>query len=454
MIKRTSIFVFVLCVLSVAWGGRVMAQPAAAPTQPAAAAPTENVSVTGDGNVSIDFRDADIRNVLQILSYKSGVNIVAGPEVTGTVSIQLRDVPWQQALDVILQTYGFAADRKGKIIVVTTVESLKKRREDATALAEQEPLETKTFILNFAKASEVIQSIDKMKSERGKVDFDQRTNTIIVTDVSKKMDLMDEVIKQLDTTTPLVLIEGKIVETTFTDQDNLGVDWVTKVTVSGAQRPSTWPFTTSSSNKYIKDAPFPAAQDTDFNYGTLNFNQMQAVFEALKTKSNTNILSNPRIVTVDNKPAQIVVGSQYPIPTYTFNEQQARLQVSGWEYKDIGIIFNVTPHVNKAGFVTLDVEPHITAILDFVTVENTSLPRLSNESSKTSVMVKDADTLVIGGLVKNQKTDTKHKIPLLGDIPLVGLAFQKSEVGDTKTDLLIFITPHIITPEIPKIPAQ
>lgn len=406
------------------------------------------VTVTEGGNVNLDFRDADIRNVLQVLSYKSGVNIVAGPEVTGLVTIQLRDVPWQQALDVILQTYGFASERKGKIIVVTTVENLKKIREDSTVLAEQEPLETRTFNINFGKAAEIIQSVEKMKSERGSIDFDQRTNMIIATDVPRKLDLMDEVIAQLDTTTPLVLIEAKIVETTFSDTDNLGVDWITQATVTGSQRPHSFPFTSHSDNKFVKSNNFPAAEDDAFSYGTLDFTQVQAVFEALKSKSDTNILSNPRIVTVDNKPAQITVGSQYPIPTYTYNEEQAKLQVSGWEYKDIGIIFNVTPHVNKAGFVTLDVEPKITAILDFVTVENTSLPRLSNESSKTIVMIKDKDTLVIGGLVKNQKTDTKKKVPLLGDIPLVGLAFQKSELTDTKTDLLIFITPHIITPEI------
>ena len=125
------------------------AQTAAAPAgSTPAPASEENVSMSSGGNVSLDFRDADIRNVLQILSYKSGVNIVAGPEVTGLVSIQLRDVPWQQALEVILQTYGFASEKKGKIMVVTTVENLKKIRENAVALAEQESLETRTFTIN------------------------------------------------------------------------------------------------------------------------------------------------------------------------------------------------------------------------------------------------------------------------------------------------------------------
>ena len=415
----------------------------------------ENVSISEAGLVSLDFREADIKNILKILSFKSGVNIVAGPEVTGVVTIQLSDVPWKQALEVILQSYGYAYEQKGNIILVTTVEKLKKQREDAMVLAEQVPLETKTFTLNFAKASEIISSVEKMKSNRGSVDFDERTNTLIVTDTPDKMELMGIVVESLDTTTPQVLIEAKIVETTLSNTDKMGIDWVAKVTIGGAERPITWPFTRASSNKYMRGENFPGpdttegSSNTEFTYGTLNFTQVQAVFELLRSRSDTNILSNPRIVTMDNQPAKIVVGSQYPIPTYTYNEDQARLQVSGWEYKDIGIIFDVTPSVNKAGFVTLAIEPKITAILDFVTVESTSLPRLSNESA-LKVMIKDGETLVIGGLLKDQTTDTRKKTPILGDIPILGLVFQKKEKSVTKQDLLIFLTPHIITPEIPE----
>ncbi|HLF17456.1 MAG TPA: type IV pilus secretin PilQ [Candidatus Omnitrophota bacterium] len=414
---------------------------------PQAATGEENISMSAEGYVSLDFREADIRNVFKILSFKSGVNIVAGPEVTGTVSIQLNNVPWKQALDVILQTYGYAYEQRGNIIIVTTVENLKKRREDAMVLAEQEPVETRTYTLNFGKASEIIASLEKMKSDRGSIDFDERTNTLIITDSTSKLDLMATVVETLDSTTPQVLIEAKIVETQFNDEENLGIDWIVQASARGALRPTTYPFTNHSSNKYLVD-DFVEPEDEDFTFGTLDFNQFQVVLEMLKTRSNTEILSSPRIVTVDNQTASITVGSQYPIPTYTYNEEQARLQVSGWEYMDIGIIFDVTPHVNDAGFVTIDVQPKITAILDFVTVENTSLPRLSNESAKTSVMVKDGDTLVIGGLVKTQTTETKKRTPFLGEIPILGYVFRKSEMTNEKTDLIIFITPHIITPEM------
>lgn len=406
----------------------------------------EDVSISQEGNVSLDFRDADIQNVLRILAYKSGVNIVAGPDVTGLVTIQLTSVPWKQALDVILQTYGYAYEQRGNIITVTTVENLKKRREDAVILSDQEPLDTKTFVLNYAKASDIIESIEKMKTERGSINYDERTNSLVVRDISSNVDLIAEVIKDLDTITPQVLIEAKIVETTLSNTEKLGIDWVTAATITGAKRPHIWPFTVDTANKYIP-TNIPSAGSSEFSYGTLNFSQLQAVLELLRSRTDTNILSNPRIVTLDNQTARIVVGSQYPIPQYTYNEEQARLQVSGWEYKDIGIIFEVTPHVNNAGYVSLELEPKVTEILDFVKVENTSLPRLSTEAAKTTVMIKDGETLVIAGLIKDQATDIKNKTPILGDIPILGLIFQKTSKTITKTDLLIFLTPHIISSE-------
>src|SRR3989338_3431006 len=140
-------------------------------------ATVEEQVVSAEGNVNLDFKDAELHNVLRVLSHKSGVNIVAGPEVKGVVTIQLKDVPWKRALEVILETYGYGHQQKENIIIVTTIENLKKRREDALVLAEQEPLITKTFILNYAKAKQVIASIDKLKTDRGHINFDDRTNS-------------------------------------------------------------------------------------------------------------------------------------------------------------------------------------------------------------------------------------------------------------------------------------
>jgi len=408
----------------------------------------KEVPVTQEGNVSFDFRDADIRNVFRILSFKSGVNIVAGPEVAGVVTIKLDDVPWQQALEVILETYGYAYEKKGNVISVTTIENLKQRRDNATLLAEQESLETRVFTLNFGKASEIIESVGKMKSERGSIDFDERTNAVIVTDIHDRVELIASVVETLDTTTPQVLIEAKIVETILSDNENLGIDWTTQASIGGASRPITYPFKTGNTDsRFATDMPVPTTVPT---YGTLSFTQFQAVLEILKTRTDTNILSNPRIVTLDNKEASIDVGVEYPLAKKFYNKETGAWELASWDKQKIGILLKVTPHVNSAGFVTLDINPKVTEILEIVTDSGSGseAPKTSIEEVKTQIVVKGGDTLVIAGLIKDKLTDTKRKVPFLGDIPVFGLLFQKSEKEVSKTDLIIFMTPHIITPEI------
>src|SRR3989338_6232079 len=416
--------------------------------QTAAVAPAvDEVPVTKEGNVSFDFRDADIRNVFRILSFKSGVNIVAGPEVTGVVTIKLDDVPWKQALDVILETYGYAYDQKGSIISVTTIENLKQRRENAMLLAEQEALMTELFTLNFGKASEIIDSISKMKSERGSIDFDERTISLIVTDIQSRLEKIEEVVKNLDTTTPHVLIEAKIVETNLDDTENLGIDWTLQASTAGAERPLSFPFKRGGTdNRFAGTVTTPSSDDVA--YGTLSFTEFQAVLEILKTRTDTNILSNPKIVTLDNQTAMIMVGTEHPIPAFGANTETGQLQTTGITYQNIGINFQVTPHINKAGFVTLELSPEVSEVTGTRSFQGIDVPLIATEQVKTQVMVKDGDTLVIAGLITDKVTDIKKKVPILGDIPIVGLVFQKTEKTTVKSDLIIFMTPHIITPKL------
>ncbi len=415
-------------------------------TAPVVPAPAAKVEPSDSGLVSLDFQDADIKNVLKVLAYKSGVNIVAGPDVTGLVTIQLTDVPWPKALDVILTTYGYAFDRKGNIITVTTIENLKKRRDDNQILQQQEPLVTKTFPLSFSKASDVVDSLAKIKSVRGSVNFDVRTNTLIVVDIQNNLDLMAEVVATLDSVTPQVLIEAKIVKTTVDDSDTLGIDWNSVISAAASQHAINFPFT-NATNKYIPAGG--TVSNNTFKYGTLDASTFSATLKMLSSRSNTKVLSNPRIVTLDNQPAKIVVGTQYPFAQYTYNTEQAKMQVSGWEYKDIGIVFEVTPHVNNARVITMDLHPRITNTDGNVTVEGTSVPKLTVEEALTKVMIEDGQTLVIAGLISDDLTKTTTKLPILGDIPLVGSLFKQKVDTKTKTELLIFLTPHIITAEMP-----
>jgi type IV pilus assembly protein PilQ len=330
--------------------------------------------------------------------------------------------------------------------MITTVEDLRKRREDAALLTEQEPLETQTYRLSFGRAEEVIASVDKMKSERGSVNYDERTNTIIATDTASRLKLIGDVVKKLDRTTPQVLIESKMVKKNFVDTENLGTTWTLGFTAQGAKRATTWPFSPSSENRYLQN-DFQGISDSNFSYGTLNASQVQAVFEALKTRSDTEVLSSPRIVTLDNKQAKIFVGTDYPIPNYQFNEETGLLQVNGFEWKEIGVVFEVTPHVNNDELVTLDVKPTVSSSGTPVTFENTSLPLISKEEASTSVMIRTGDTLVIAGLVQDTIVKTDKRVPWIAEIPIIGWPFRKKEFNDTKTDLLVFITPYILNSE-------
>ena len=467
MFKRASRLSLLMMVVAVpmAWA----AVPAAAPGGATASELAQANLPSQAGLVSLNFQDADIRNVLKVLAFKSGVNIVAAPDVTGVVNIELKDVPWQKALDVILSTYGYGFDRKGNIITVMTVENLKKYREDSLSMESQESLVSKTFSLSFGKAEDVMKIIDKMISKRGFINFDTRTNSVIVRDLESNLELISGVIKSLDSITPEVMIETKVIETDLNSNEALGIDWVLQANMSGAAQPTIFPFTEgkgffgsgqgspyfppASTNFSVAPVEGLATTTTPgFTYGTINASSLSATLQALSTHQNTRTLSNPRVVTLDNEKVTFNVGVQYPMPQYSFNSSTGQQQISGYTFTPIGINFEVTPHVNNAGWITLDLHPDISAIDQLVTLQQAQgtnppvqIPELSDRTIQTKVMVENGKTLVIAGLISDTKNVSKSKVPFLGDIPWLGKFFSSSNTTVAKTELLIFLTPHIIT---------
>ncbi|MFH1777901.1 MAG: type IV pilus secretin PilQ [Candidatus Omnitrophota bacterium] len=408
-----------------------------------------------EGNITVDFKDADIGNVLRILSLKGGVNIVSDPDIKGMITIRLTNVHWEKALDIICRTYAFAYERDSNIIRVTTQEKLG-----------QENLVTEVIPLSFSKASDVVTAISEMTSERGKIKYDERSNLVIVTDIPTNVYKIKQIIERLDTVTPQVMIETKIIETSLSSTEQFGINWQARLNINGSSISHTLPFQKNKSygdlgEKYI---PLPAAADaadfhggantpsfpfaaaSDFTFGTLSATDFSLVLEALLSRGKTQILSNPRITTLDNQPAKIHVGTEWPIGQYTYNEDVDRFVITGWEYKQYGILLEVTPTVNKDGYVTLSFKPEVSERTSDITFEGALVPVLSTQTVEAKVMVKDGETLVVGGLIKDKTVTTKTKVPFLGDIPLLGLLFtHKAETLERK-DLLIFITPHLIIP--------
>ncbi len=420
----------------------------------------EEISTTSPGNVTLDFKDADITNVLRILSYKSGINIVAGKDVTGPITIRLTDVPWEKALDVILRTYGYTYEREGNIIRVTTTENL-----------EKEELITEVFSLNYADAKDVPTSIEEMLSDRGSIKYDERANLVIVTDIPTNIYKIKQVIEKLDSRTQQVNIEAKIIETTLDKDDKLGINWTTQVTASGASRPLTAPFhrekygghwypdgdTSASAGDNIGVFPsnagtaFPLALPKNFTLGTLDFTSFQAVLQVLKSRTDTKIVSNPRITTLNNKEAKITVATTYNIPTYERNQSTGAYEITGYQEKELGIVLSVTPQVNPEGYVVVQLDPEVSSFSTWDTFTTSGgtikAPRYTVRKASTQVMVKDGETIVIGGLIKETISDTIIKVPILGDIPVLSFFFKKKEKTVDTTDLLFFITVNIVKSE-------
>ncbi len=448
-----------------------------APTEDATAPASTVSSVTTDkttapGNVSIDFKDADINNVLRILSLKSGVNIVAGPEVKGTVTIRLEDVPWQKALDVVLRTYGYVYEREGNIVRVTTKENIT-----------SEELVTETFILNYTTAAEVEVSVKDILSEKGKVKSVTRSNMIVVTDIPTNLYKIREVVAKLDQSTPQAHIDSKIVKTQIQVGENLGIQWTPTASATGALRPSTFPFNafnkTGSTdpfdrvfNRFLPNQgtalavnpfdprafPVPAAvaptADT-FTYGTLNFSSFQAVLNFLRTRENTKVVSNPRITVLNNQKAKIQVGTDVALPSFERNNTTGSFEISGFSYRSTGVVLEVTPHINNTNEILVDLKPEVSAQSGSTTFATTgsltSIPNFSVTNAQTQVLIKNGETIAIGGLMTDSVVSTENKVPVLGDIPGIGKIFRskRQTQGDnnSKVETLFFITVTIVDTE-------
>ena len=450
-------------------GGEESVQPEVSPDQEALQ--TASVNTTAPGNVSLDFKDADILNVLRVLSLKSGTNIVAGPEVQGTVTIRLQDVHWEKAMDVVLRTYGYVYEREGNIIRVTTKDNL------AT-----EELVTETFVLNYTTAAEVEEAIKDVLSERGRVKSVPRANTILVTDVPTNIYKVSQVIQALDQATQQVYIDAKVVRTQLDINEDIGIKWnlaasSANPTVRGGARPTTFPFTAPGHNAAINPLSYgryfypgtsadpsndpssapsgtpdlSSAEPTAFTYGTLDFSQYTSALNFLRQKTNTKIVSNPRIVVLNNQTAKVQVGSQIPIPNFERNETTGSFVISGFTYRDIGVVLNVTPHINASREILINLKPEVSsqgADVSFGSGVFTA-PSFNTTVAETQLLIRDGETIAIGGLARDSANILSSQVPGISKVPLIGRLFRnsvRSSSGDAnqKVETLFFITITII----------
>jgi type IV pilus assembly protein PilQ len=413
--------------------------------------------------IDLDMMDANVSDVLRLLAEISNLNIVASDDVKGTISLRLKNVPWDQAFDIILKSKGLDSIREGNVIRVAPAAKVRAEREAAltSRKAEEklEDMEIEFVPVNYATAEELVPQIKGVLSDRGDVTTDKRTNTLIIKDIRSGIDSARNVVKKLDTTIPQVLIEARIVEASSSFARDLGIQWDVSYGTGGnpttnlfgasgtegqfenqAQIPGGNIIRPDAPNQYAVNLPATGLAGTlgaiGFQVAKLGANPLvlDLRLSAGESQGQLKTISRPRVTTLDNKEAIIEQGESIPYETTS-------AAGTSTIFIDAKLSLKVTPHITPDGSVLMKIEATRNSIGP---VSSDAGPSINKKESRTEVLVKDGETTVIGGIVITDKNNTDRGIPYLMDIPVLGWLFRSKSVADTQQELLIFITPKII----------
>ena len=406
--------------------------------------------------MSLDFQGADLRAVLRTFSEISGLNLVIDPTIQGTVDVALRDVPWDQALDIILRAnkLGYVVDgtivRVAPLTVLADEESQRRKLSEEQALAGE--LRVLTRSLSYARAEDLRQLLTQtVLSQRGSIQFDQRTNTLIINDLPDRLDRASGLIGTLDRPEPQVEIEARIVQTTRDFARNLGVQWGIGARASqdlGNTTPLSFPNQGAISGRtgaasgpdgtasMVNLGVSPATSAIGLALGSVNGAvNLDVALTALESTGQGRILSTPRVSTQNNIEAEITQGVQIPIQTVANNTVTVT-------FRDAALTLRVTPQITATNTVIMRISVE-NASPDFSRAIN-GIPPIDTQRALTQVLVGDGDTTVIGGIYVSREQASQDRTPGLHRIPLLGWLFQRNEFSDESRELLIFITPKIM----------
>ncbi len=438
-----------------------------APAEPSAAAlegvdPIDQLDEGGllDGKeyvgrrISLDFKDVDIRDVLRLIADVSDLNIIAGDEVKGEVTIRLVDVPWDQALDVILLTKGLGFVRVGNVLRIAPAEMLKTEEEarlqERRAKEKLEDLVVKLQPVNYANVGEVSKLVKRLLTPRGTVDVDTRTSTVIIKDIPSVIDEATALVKAIDSQTPQVMIETRIVEASLDFSKEIGTEWgfgsqpdndENDFTIGGmkpiTQQDTRFPY--DSANNVVVTNPMTLNPAGLLNLGGFLLNDRVNVdvrIAAAELNGEGKVISSPRVVTLDNREAIIEQGVS--IPFQTFENGDAQL-----EFIDAVLSLKVTPHITADRSIIMAIE--VTRNAPDNSIETpTGSPAIAKNQAKTETLVQDGQTLVLGGIYVIEKAESSQRVPGFWKIPVLGNAFRNFDVEDKRRELLIFVTPSVV----------
>ncbi len=420
----------------------------------------EEAKYSGD-ILSLKMKDADLRDVILYLAEFAGLNVVFDPDVRGAVTVNLQDVPWDQALELLLKQNKMGQTIEGNILRIAPMSVLTREDEEQRRLKESKelggPVIVKTITLSYSKAKDVYALLRSKISTRGEIIVDDRTNTLIVSEVKDKLDLLEKLITVVDTPTPQVSIEARVVEASTTFVRNLGIQWGFKgiadpfygnatslqfpnsVLVNGALIPQgeVTKGIGGPLGGYAVNLPAPSFNTAlGFSFANvLDTFRVDVALSALETGGDGKIISRPSVVTQNNQQAEIIQGRQIPVQTVANFTVTTR-------YVNAALELRATPQITAEGTIIMAIEIQNNAA-DFANLVN-GIPPITMQSAKTTVMVPDGGTTVIGGIYRTEDSVTRERVPFLHQIPILGSLFKNFARTKQSRELLIFITPRII----------
>ncbi len=425
--------------------------------------------------LTLNFQDIETRAVLQLLAETSGKNIVVSDTVQGNVTLRLRNVPWDQALDIVMTTKGLDMRQNGNVIIVAPAEEIAAREtadlEAKQAISELEPLYSEFLQVNYAKASDLQSLIsgddeNAMLSERGSIAVDERTNTLLVTDTALRLQDIRRMVQTLDIPIKQVLIESRIVVVNDDFSRDLGVRLGVTGNNIGSDTITVWSGTGEATNNYLgsilESANDPTGQTPvllpalasrynvnvpiaepagRFSLAVLGEDYLVDLeLTALEAEGRGEIVSTPRVITANQKEAIIEQGVEIPY------QQSASSGATTIQFKKAVLSLTVTPQITPDNNIIMDLKVHKDNVGDIISTGGLggTVPSIDTRAVETQVLVADGQTVVLGGIYETERRETINKVPFLGDIPFVGVAFRSKQRVDNKAELLIFVTPRIL----------
>ncbi len=403
--------------------------------------------------VTLEFKDADIKNIFRIIAEVSGYNMIIDNAVSGKVTLRLVNVPWDQALDIILETNSLGMTKVGNVIRVLPLGIIKKEEEEKLASQKAkeklEDLVSKLISVSYSKASDVSAKLKGVMTDRGKVEVDDRTNTIILKDIQKSVDDAVKLVASLDTPTHQVVIEARIVTASTRFSRDLGVQWGAGYAADAAHGnptgyyfPNSYNVNAGGGGSFALNPPASggvggAGGVVGINFGSINDTlNLDLRLSALESQGWGKVISSPKIITLDNKEASIQQGVSIPFETTSASGTQT-------QFVDASLNLTVTPHVTGDGRLSMKIKASKNNPSQALRGAG-GAPAIEKREATTEILVKDGETTVIGGIYEVDKGESETYTPFLGKIPIFGWLFKSKSKTETKTELLIFITPRIV----------